>query len=245
MKVSPLVLGFFLIFNATHVLAAKPGSGGATTPSSITLSDLSCATDQIAKFDGTNWICSTDLQGPLPSNPAFNVVDDNGNGNVLGQVYQIAAPFDWKVAAMITIEGQQVAVEIKDGDFVNNGPLYYTNANCSGSTYLQASSRIAGILEQVSVHPGPGGSHVFYIVNSFTPNNPTIASVKLSDGSCSNTSDIYANYDNCMFLAEYVTYTDGSECQPYLDLYNEIHSGEKYPAIESSLNYVAPIKIMP
>ncbi len=34
--------------------------GGEPPPPGITLGDLSCTTDQIAKYDGTDWVCDVD-----------------------------------------------------------------------------------------------------------------------------------------------------------------------------------------
>jgi hypothetical protein len=48
---------------ANHKDGEPHGGGGGNPPGGATLGDLSCSESQVAKFDGTNWICAADDSG--------------------------------------------------------------------------------------------------------------------------------------------------------------------------------------
>ncbi len=60
-----LLLGLAVVFWAPAAKAHCPGHehcGEEPPPPGATLGDLSCTTDQIAKYDGTQWVCATICQ---------------------------------------------------------------------------------------------------------------------------------------------------------------------------------------
>ncbi len=79
-----LLVALVVVFWAPAAKAHCPGHehcGEEPPPPAATLGDLSCTTDQIAKFDGIDWVCAEDNSG-------FVVRDDADN--LLGTVINVS-----------------------------------------------------------------------------------------------------------------------------------------------------------
>ena len=69
LSLATLLVGLVLLFSAPTAKADCPHNGKMAhshcdgvepLPPGITLGDLSCTTDQIAKYNGINWVCAAD-----------------------------------------------------------------------------------------------------------------------------------------------------------------------------------------
>jgi hypothetical protein len=120
------------------------------------LGQLSCAAGEIAKFDGSRWICAPDNAGSDQS----LVLRDNA-----GQVFGIVV--DFAGGAVTVIEefidpssGNLVSVSLQvfpDG-VVASGELFFPNDDCSGVGWIRATSPSNGFpnIFQTSTVVGDG-----------------------------------------------------------------------------------------
>jgi hypothetical protein len=179
-----------LLMVSSSSYAVRPTAGGGGGGSSL---PSGCSDGQIAVYNATtsSWDCGLDNTGPLPSNPAYRVTDSNGVH--IGDVLRIDLPFTPTVTADIVVDNQHVVVEITGGYIVNNGPVYFSGSNCSGTAYLLASERVLNIYQAISIIPGASNSQLFYTaVNpGGAPTAAPTVSVRLS-----TSSSCYALSDN-------------------------------------------------
>jgi len=124
---------------ASLALILLPISSGAKpptdkpTPEQTTLSDLDCSVNQIAKFDGTKWVCAAD-----ESASSFSKVVVDTNGVVVGPVLS-----DTPEEALVEVEmgGQKWHVSLRKDTNLHGGgwPVrFYMTSDCSGDAYWDA-----------------------------------------------------------------------------------------------------------
>ena len=172
------------------------GGGGGGSGATTTIGELTCTTDQIAKFDGTDWNCAPDETGSgggsssllmdsdLPSNEVGKVVTVLGHNTVLAQV---------------SIGGQEALLNVSTLGFLPNPQtLVYLADNCAGPAYLDAGATNPDsfILDPVWVDFDTLDNPVAYGIASPVPTlGMDILSV-LIEGSCfpfpfSNPNDVF------------------------------------------------------
>lgn len=141
------------------------GGGGGGNGGSTTLGDLSCTTDQIAKFDGTTWQCSTDsdglgdlscnidqiakfdgqnwtcAEGAPPSAPALNVyaANDAKVGSIL-QIYTGYSFSSHRVVMDYDSYPPLIVPMIYDGRFWPEQVVFFENAGCTGQAYSEQTN---------------------------------------------------------------------------------------------------------
>ena len=159
--------------------AAKGGNkpGGNNTQ---TLADLSCSTNQIAKFDGTSWICATDAT----ADP----------GTVPGLYYEVRDATATEVGDLISIapDGRDVIIAVHldmmdsdDGlphDFVANVnragfeigsqalTIWFESNDCTGTAWIsQSFENIFGFppaFDPTFISISAGGTRTLHLLDS-------------------------------------------------------------------------------
>jgi len=115
----------------------KPGGGGGDT-----LANLNCSTDQIARFNGTAWVCSEDRAGIAATYKVFD-----GNGVELPFPFYNLGQGYGEMHAMIDIEGQsEPYILYVDKEHISprsyRGFYLFESCDCSQSNFYFLPSNL-------------------------------------------------------------------------------------------------------
>ena len=124
---------FFSIFLLGLSGAVGAGPDGPPGAGKQWLSDLDCTTDQIAQFDGENWVCAY-----APGEKQYQVVD--GDGEVVGDVLP-GGDISQHVWTKITFLGQTRLMFVTSGtiypiDTIRIAPIKFTEPDCAGGGHV-------------------------------------------------------------------------------------------------------------
>ena len=186
-------LSFLLCCAAANLLGQPPGGLPPGPLPSINLSDLTCSTAQIAKWDGAAWGCAADEQG--------------GGGGSGFQVFDSDIP-PKQVGRLITADLQQATVSVEITDALGNqrtvtlffqpgrvfartqGNLYESD-DCSGTAYVRFDGLIffPGLAEVDSTTLQNGGTVEVYVTSSDIPQDVVVRTTSAKNGVCQDIFD--------------------------------------------------------
>jgi len=112
----------------------------------ITLSDLGpCAAGQGPQFDGTSWVCATN-RGPGPAGFPYLIVQD-ATGVEVGPVFAIG--LDLSTAILEHPDGRLFPVAVTPDQIFapNQGMVYFSGIDCTGTAYLDAAGGAPSLFE--------------------------------------------------------------------------------------------------
>lgn len=130
------VLIFMGIFLATLSFAdhkpghPAPGDGGGSA-NGTTLGSLSCATDEIARFDGSQWVCDSDRTG---GDASWVVLDSDNPPKPVGVMLIPGGAPIVAVPVGDTVARLEVAFE---SWLRAQNSTYYKDTGCSGQAYVR------------------------------------------------------------------------------------------------------------
>lgn len=115
-----------VIFLTTPVLAAKK-------PPPVTLGSLECTQDEIAKFDGANWVCSID-EG---IGSGWVLMDSDVPPKPVGEVVSVLGINDALVALQVADRETLIEATTDVYNTIKGFPtFYYESTDCSGQAYV-------------------------------------------------------------------------------------------------------------
>ncbi len=166
-------IGFILAIALIVVVSFLSSDSYAKKPTIaaiVTLSDLSCLADEIAKFDGQVWVCAADNTG-LGGGPCFVLRDDNGMqvGTVLSAdaIWTAIDIFTLVAVSNSSADKPEVLLVAYPGELWGGAPLYFDNIDCTGISILRTDRGFLPALSPYAVVRSDGVNLNLWIPASY------------------------------------------------------------------------------
>lgn len=144
-----------------------------------TLGNLNCSTDQIARFNGAQWVCSNDREAALGGG-ALIVRDSLGEDFGLF----ITGDLTGNTWVAVDVNGQLYSLQLLERQYYIDDFLVYASDDCTGTPYyLSTGFNVDGLFKVAQV-ASPG--HSLYVQNG--PREVITIGSAASNGSCDTDS---------------------------------------------------------
>ncbi|WOH38468.1 hypothetical protein RI844_04390 [Thalassotalea fonticola] len=203
---------YFIAVITSSMFITNPALSQDAGNASNKLSQLDCSTNQIAKFDGENWVCAEDVK----ESGGYVVIDSEGKEvaevfpRTIGGYYSvIRTKYTYQTA---TGTERAIMLQLTKERLADGVNIVFKELNCQGPVYMYSNNlflsgfdyRAATLVDPVS------GDATVWVSKNGIPEETTLTSYMTNFGECRN----FSSPSTRLLIEAEVLYDDFHEVYP-------------------------------